>query len=786
MNDMTLPRAAVSATARPQGWQARMIHPLADQGVGKAGSFVTTTFELGQVLGTETLAITAWGLYRASINGRRVGHDVLTPGWTNYDARLSVQEYDIADLLQVGSNTIEISLGDGWFRSPLMWTGSGLANVWGEKIGALAEIRAARLGEPLLVTDASWTSGESQVRKSGIYFGEIFDARVKLVADQGVEVLDFDPGVLVAQECAPVGEMPGLAAVRTWKDAQGRTVYDFGQNIGGYVAFSGHGASGATVLFEHAEILDKDGTFYNVNFRSAEALVQYVFAGDAAEQYRPAFTFQGFRYARATITGDATIESIVAVPITSVPTPTASFTSANPLVDKLVQNTIWSQRGNFIDIPTDCPQRDERLGWTGDAQVFASTACYLADSHGFLAKFVREMMVDQEPDGAIAHVSPNPLRLKPPADGSSFAGSTGWGDAISIVPWTLFLHYGDRAILDEAFTAMTRWNDYVWAISDGPVVRPPSGWGAKGFSFGDWLQPQNDHLKAVPTMGDDAAATIYLYISSRQIAHIASILGREAAARRFAGRAEAVKQAFASEFITPAGRLLYDDQSSYALAFLHDLIPEAHVEAAKGFFKATIERARGRLGTGFIGTPALLPALVKIGEPELAASLFLQEEVPGWLAQVKRGATTIWERWDGIKADGSIFEPTMNSYNHYAYGAVCQWLFEAVAGFRPDPDKPGFEHVVFEPLIVPSLSPVAAHHDAKIGRIEAAWSVDGNRVTYEVLVPVHSTGTLVLRPEYQEIIVDGAALGRSSGETARCQLAPGRHTVTFRISRQED
>lgn len=761
-----------------------MIHPLSDRGVGQPGSFVTTRFELSEVLGTETLLITAWGLYRASINGKRVGAEVLSPGWTNYDARLALQDYNVASLLQVGENTIEISLADGWFRSPLMWTGNGLANIWGDKIGAFAELRVAPLGQVVVATDASWKSGETPVRKSGIYFGETYDARVVQDAAYGVEVLGFNANVLVAQECAPVVEMAPLPSIKSWKDDQGRTVYDFGQNIGGYVAFEGHGAAGAKVLFEHAEILDKSGAFYNVNYRSAQAVVEYTFSGQGREAYRPTFSFQGFRYARATITGEATIETIVAVPITSVPNPTARFTSANPLVNRLVENTIWSQRGNFIDIPTDCPQRDERLGWTGDAQVFAPTACYLADSHAFLAKFVREMMVDQEADGAIAHVSPNPLRLKPDVNGSTFSGSTGWGDAISIIPWTLFLHYGDKAILDEAFTAMKRWNDYVWSISDGPVVRPPSDWGAKGFSFGDWLQPQNDHLKAVPTMGDDAAATIYLFISSEQISRIAKIIGREDDARYFADRATAVKSAFAKEFITSAGRLLYDDQSSYALAFLHDLIPSEHVPAAKAFFKATIARARGRIGTGFIGTPALLPALVKIGEPELAASVFLQEEVPGWLAQVKRGATTIWERWDGIKADGSIFEPTMNSYNHYACGAVCQWLFEAVAGFRPDPEHPGFERVIFEPLIVPALSPVSADHDSVAGRIAAAWSIEGDAVTYNFTVPDSSQAELVLSPRYSNIFLDDEPVAAVGGGQVRRQVAPGTHTAKFRINWQ--
>src|SRR5690606_4897627 len=277
----------------------------------------------------------------------------------------------------------------------------------------------------------------------------------------------------------------------------------------------------------------------------------------------------------------------------------------------------------------------------------------------------------------------------------------------------------------------------------------------------------------------DAAATIYLYISSAQIARIAETIGQPDDAKHFAARAEAVKAAFADEFITPAGRLLYDDQSSYALAILHDLIPDQHLDAPKKWFKATIARARGRIGTGFIGTPALLPALVKIGEPELAASVFLQEEVPGWLAQVKRGATTIWERWDGIKADGSIFEPTMNSYNHYAYGAVCQWLFEGVAGFRPDPMLPGFRHIIFEPTIVPALSPVSARHDSAAGRIEAGWTVEGDRVTYDVTVPEGARGTLVLAPRYKDISVDGTPLAWTGGhEEARSLLAPGKHRVS--------
>ena len=777
MNDAT-PIGAASAS-RQHHWTATMIRPLTDKGVGTRASFLRKKFTLSSRGGAETLRISALGLYRAFINGQRVGDDQLTPGWTTYQERLSYQTYDVGPLLRDGENTIDIWLGDGWYRSQMGWIANPVYNTWGSEVAAIAELSAG--GRVLLATDGTWTSGYLPILKNGIYFGEVYDAREEgLPADQGVAAVEgFDDTRLIPHEVTGIKELEPLSVVSSSKDAQGRTVYDFGQNSGGYVSFTVKGERGAKIVVEHAEILDKDGNFYNVNLRSADARLEYILKGGGEESYRPVFTFMGFRYARVTVEGKAEISSIVSIPITSATHPSGAFNSAHALVNRLVDNTIWSLRANFIEVPTDCPQRDERMGWTGDAQVFAPTACYLNDSHDFLTKWLRDLMADQREDGAISHVSPNPYWER---GARNFAGSTGWGDAIVIVPWVLYTHYGDRGILEECLPAMLRWNDFVWSISDGPIVRPPSNWEGRGFTFGDWLQPQGDFAKPYPTIGDDAAATIYLYISSHLIAKIADVLGDKDVSKRFSDRAEQVKRAFQREFITGSGRIGYDDQTSYALAFLWDLIPAEHQEAAKDYFKATIARAHGRIGTGFIGTPALLPALVKIGEPALAASVFLQEEVPGWLAQVKRGATTIWERWDGIKADGSIFEPQMNSYNHYAYGAVCQWLFESVAGFRPDPNLPGFKHVVYEPTVIPALSPVAAHHDSAAGRIEAGWTVEGDKVTYEIVVPDGASGTLVLSPTYKDIAVDGEPMAWSGGEEkARSLLAPGKHKVTFRI-----
>ena len=758
-----------------------MVRPNCDAGAETQASYVRKVFDFVGDTTSARLRISALGLYRCFINGQRVGDDQLTPGWTSYWDRLSYQTYAVGDLLRQGKNTIDIWLGDGWYRSRLPFDKNSRTNMFGSEIGAIAELRAG--GDLIVATDTTWHSGLLPILKSGIYFGEIYDATQEgLPADRGTsEIENFDRSVLIAHETNGVKELTALRPIGQFQDEAGRTIYDFGQNSGGYVALTVRGTRGSRVTIEHAEFVDNHGHFDRANLRSAEARAEYVLKGEGVESYRPMFTFFGFRYARVAIEGQAEIVSIASIPISTAITQTGQFKSASPLVNRLVENTIWSQRSNFIEVPTDCPQRDERLGWSGDAQVFAAAACYLHDSEGILRKWLRDLMADQRPDGAVPHFSPDPTRNNESTHPGSY-GSTGWGDAICVVPWVLWEHYGDRSVLEETLPAMEKWVDFVWSISNGPIVRPPRAHSRRGFTFGDWLQPKGSTEKPLPTIGDDAAATIYLYISSVITAKAARVVGNAALADRMDARAKTVKEAFAREFVTPSGRLAYDDQTSYALAFVHDLIPDALVPAAKEYFKATIARAEGRIGTGFIGTPALLPALVKIGEPELATAVFLQEKVPGWLYQVKTGATTIWERWDAIREDGTAFAPAMNSYNHYAYGAVCQWLFEAVAGFRPDPVKPGFKHIIFEPTIIPELSPVSASHDSAAGRIEAAWTLEGDHVTYDVLVPEGASGTLLLPERSERCLLDGQFMTRPGGAGLhRATLAPGRHRITFKL-----
>lgn len=755
--------------------RAEMIAPEIDKGQGTAGTFVQTSWQMDILPLTATLRISALGLYRAFINGKRVGEDLLTPGWTCYDDRIAYQTYEVSELLQVGENRIEIWLGDGWYRSQLLWASNPIFNCWGDRVAAIAEIEAD--GAALLVTDASWKSGLSPVTRNGIYFGEDYDARIQPRTEAGIDLLDFDKGLLVPHEADAVRELAPLAPIDQWQDAEGRRLFDFGQNAGAYIRLRVSGKPGASVRVEHSEILGPDKAFDNRNYRSARAELRYMLCGEGEETYAPLFTFMGFRYARVTLEEDVSLLSIEMVPISSVPVATGGITTGVAAVNRLVENTIWSQRSNFIEIPTDCPQRDERLGWTGDAQVFAGTACWLADSERFLIKYLRDVMHDQRENGAVPHFSPDPTRLHPIDERGDWAGSTGWGDAIVIIPWQLYLHYGNREVLAECFPAMIKWLDYLWGISNGPIIRPPAEWGEHGFTFGDWLQPVGDNRKPRPTVADDCAATLYHFISTQLAARIARILGRDDEARRLDEHMKAIRAAFRTEFFSPSGRIAHNDQTSWALAFLYDLVPDDYKKAGKAYFRRVVEETDGVIGTGFIGTPALLPALTQLGMLDLAEKVFLNRKVPGWLYQVERGATSIWERWDAVAEDGSIYDPDMNSYNHYAYGAVCQWLFEDVAGLKLTPEGAGFTHLTLDPAILPSLSPVKAWHDVSQGRIEAEWTLEGDQVTYRVVLPEGVTADFRATPARMNAVVDG----RQVAAGASTEIGAGEHLITFHI-----
>ncbi|CDI12198.1 family 78 glycoside hydrolase catalytic domain [Agrobacterium pusense] len=755
---------------------ASMIAPRCDQGQGTQASYVAKDFEWIGAGDVAELYVSAQGLYRTFVNGMRVGDDLLTPGWTCYDHRLAYQVYDIAHLLKVGSNRIEIWLGDGWFRSQMMWVAKPIFNCWGSKIGAIAEVFVGK--KSILETSDDWVSGFLPITKSGIYWGEDHDARIKPKDIDGVEVIDFDQKLLVPHEAAAVKELAPIRPIRRWHDKNSREIIDFGQNAAGYVRFVVEGEPGSTVAVEHSEVLGPDDQFDNRNYRSARAKLTYTLNGEGLETFAPMFTFMGFRYARLSLFGKVAMKSIEMIPISSLPETAGGVTTGLEVVDRLVLNTVWSQRANFIEIPTDCPQRDERMGWTGDAQVFANTACWLANSRDFFRKYLRDVMADQRSNGAISHFSPDPTRLHPIPGRGDWSGSTGWGDCITVIPWHLYRHYADKQILHETFPAMLKWLEFLWGISDGPIIHPTPVWGDQGFTFGDWLQPVGDSRKPRPTIADDCAATLYHFISTDIAAKVADVIAQPREAVRLRARADKIKDAFQAEYFSATGRIAGNDMTSWALAFEYDLVPAEHRAAGREYFRRSVEDAGGVIGTGFIGTPALLPALTKIGLGHLAESLFLNRRVPGWLYQVERGATSIWERWDSIGPDGTIFSPEMNSYNHYAYGAVCQWLFEHVGGLQPSLKHPGFEEIIIDPFVMPALTPFSVWHECRLGRIEAAWTVQGDKVRYELALPAQVRGLLLSSSHRTNVTVGGVKIDFQGDGMA---LGAGRHLIEFKI-----
>lgn len=776
-------------------WQGVMIGPQTDAGAEGRAPTVSRTFSLKAQPASARLHITSYGVFRCFINGTRVGADELTPGWTSYRDRLGYLTYDIAAHLRAGENHIEVWLGDGWYRGELCWPAHRIVNAYGDRVGCLADVRIgfADGSTEVVSTDASWSSGLSPIVMSGLYPGEVYDARLEGEAGSrlGVDILPLDRATLVAQEAPPIRELAHLMPIERRELAPGVSIFDFGQNIAGVVRLRLEGERGATVRVNFAEILDAEGHDLNsTSYRAAKAQLDYTLKGGGEETYQPVFTFMGFRHARVTITGKARLVSIASVPLTSDLVETGSFSCAHPLINRLHENANWSLRGNFLDVPMDCPQRDERLGWTGDAQIFSPTATYLRDTVPFFRKWLRDMVADQREDGAISHVVPHPNRYHED-NMPNFYGSACWGDAICAVPWTVWTATGDKEILAENLPAMVRWIEYLTSMAPDGVRHPPIRIVERGFTFGDWVQHQGSTVKPNPNTGDDFVATAYYYASTRTTARAARIVGETAIAERHEALAEKIKAAFEAEFITSTGRLLYNSQGAYVFAFANDLIPARWHDKAIADFKEAIYRTGGlnepgmQLGTGIIATAQLLPTLSKLGLHDIAIRLLLVETSPGWLYQVKRGATTIWERWDGIDLEGTP-ATSMNSYNHYAYGAVVFWFYHHLAGIRHDPAEPGYGSIVMEPEFHPELAPLQATHETRYGAIEAGWTHEDGRITYSFSTPPGTRARLKLPAGAGEISLDGRPLDAAAAAeaTGRAGLAvdPGARRVTLRLA----
>jgi alpha-L-rhamnosidase len=767
-------------------WQASWIEPDVQERTDRSNPavYLRQDFKLSNNITRARLYVTCHGLYEIYLNNKQVGDQVFTPGWTAYDKRLQVQSYDVTDLLQQGDNAIGAMLGDGWYRGRLMVSKG--RNLYGEKVGLLCQIVITYRdrSKQIIPTDTDWKAATGPILMSDIYDGETYDARLEMPgwASPGfddnqwstVSRAKYDLGNLVASDGVPVRRMQEVKPVKIFRTPKGETVVDMGQNMVGRLRVRIQGQKGTQVVLKHFEVLDKAGNVYTENLRSARQTDTYILRGDGLETYEPYFTFHGFRYvAVENWPGELTLDNLTGIVIHSDTPWVGNFECSNPLINQLQDNIKWGQRGNFLDIPTDCPQRDERLGWTGDAQVFARTACFNADCAAFYTKWLADVAVDQKSSGAVPHVIPDALSYGRKDGGAS----AGWADVATVVPWTMYLCYGDIRILERQYPSMKAWVDYM-ARRAGE-----SFFWKQDFTFGDWLSfntTSSDYPGA--TTDKDLITQAYFARSTDLLIRAAQVLGKSEDVQRYSELLTKIKKVFQAEFVTPNARIASNTQTAYALALAFDLLPE-HQRPETAARLAEDVRKFGHITTGFLGTPLICHVLSDYGYFNEAFMLLNRKEYPSWLYPVTQGATTIWERWDGQKPDGTFQDRGMNSFNHYAYGAIGEWLYRVVAGIEINESQPGYKHIIIQPHPGGGLTSAQASLKSLYGQIRSHWQVIDGKMVLEIKIPVNTVATIHLPKakiaEIKESQMNELKEARRQGDVVTLRVGSGSYRFEY-------
>ena len=705
--------------------------------------YLRKSFDHAKTTDRVILRVTALGLYQCEINGQPVGDHVFAPGWTDYRKRVYVQSHDVTDLLVEGENVIGAILGDGWYCGQIA---EKSRQQYGERPLFLAQLEQVTglEAQVLLVTDASWKTSTGPILESDMLGGEAYDARLELGAwsspdyDDGywlpVRVAE-NPGIALEVSDAPPVRRTSVLSVLTPLDGRAfygghrSRVFDFGQNFSGRIRLTVQGVKGTHLKIRYAEILDADGKLYTENLRGARATDYYTLKGVGIETWEPLFTFHGFRYAEiawAESQSDPVFDLVEGIVLHSDTPVTGHFRCSHPLLNQLEHNIVWGQKSNFLEVPTDCPQRDERLGWTGDAQVFIRTAAFHMDVNGFFRKWLKDMRDAQKENGAIPPVVPNTHSFGLPED-----GGPAWADAALICPWTLYQCYHDTDVLRDHYECMQGYMTYLQnhKVKDYIRVHPDvDGWGG----FGDWLALDGSGRTEGGTP-KDLIGTAFYANNADIMARVSEILGKEEEARTYRELHEAVVGAFRRRFITPDGLMAGGTQTAYVLALHFNLVPDSARATSARELVRNIERNGMRLATGFVGTPYLLHVLEKAGYLDVAYKLLEQEAFPSWLFPVKNGATTIWERWDGWTPDKGFQDKGMNSFNHYAYGAVGDWMVSTVAGLEIG--EPGYRKILFKPRPGGTITWAEASLLTPQGKASIHWELKDEQLNLRLLVP---------------------------------------------------
>lgn len=714
-------------------WNPTWICPAQD--LGDPAAVFGTSFVSERKVSQATLTITALGVYEAKLNGKRVGQFVMAPGWTSYHKRLQYQEYDITDLLTTGQNKIEVTVGKGWYHGRIPgWGGCVYQDeLRARPFGFTAQITLTFEdgSTQILSTDESWKVSDGPVRLSEIYDGEIYNATKAPALDQAVTVFDGPTDTLIPQQGEEVHEQERLAVKNSFVTPKGEIVLDFGQNMTGYVELTVDAKAGDCVDLSFAEVMDKEGNFYTENYRGAKAQYHYI-CKDGVQTWHPELTFYGFRYIRVNAfpggVSAAKPENFTAIAVHSDMKRTGFLSSSNPLLNQLFSNIIWGQKGNFLDVPTDCPQRDERLGWTGDAQVFVRTACLNYDAEKFFTKWLADLAADQHEDGYVGHVIPDLLQ--------SPQASSAWGDAATVCPWQVYLAFGNPQILRNQYQSMKQWVSYITTTTTTKYL-----W-TGGTHYGDWLGLDAPSGSYKGSSNEDLIASAFYAYSTSLVIKAGTVLGEDVSELKelYAN----IVRTFQETWPT------YNTQTECVLAAHFKLAKDCQATADQ---LADMVRACGtKLQTGFVGTPYLLHVLSDYGHTDLAWDLLLRTKYPSWLYPVTKGATTIWEHWDGIMEDGNFWSKDMNSYNHYAYGSVADWVYGTAAGILPREDAPGYEKVTIAPHPDTRLDWLRAELDTRHGHISSFWTKEDAEWRYEITVPVEA-----------DIVIDGVCHSVKAG-----------------------
>ncbi|HOB05109.1 MAG TPA: family 78 glycoside hydrolase catalytic domain [Propionibacteriaceae bacterium] len=749
----------------PTTWQGQFISAAEPSEAGDPAPYFRREVEVGTGLRRATLHITALGIVEAYVNGTRVGDEVLAPGWTSYNHRLHVCTHDVTALLTAGTNALGAVVAEGWAVGELTWDLKRHVYADRPALFCQLELEYEDGRTEVVSSDSTFRVGTGPVRTAGIYHGETYDARLESGwAEPGFDdsgwaeatPYEWDLATLTDTGTDPIRRIEELPVVAITTSSTGTNIVDFGQNLSGWVRLTVTGEAGQTVTLRFAEILKPDGDLERETNRTAQATDTYILR-DGEQTWEPGFTFHGFRYVEVEgWPGELDPAALTAVVTHSDMTRTGWFETSNPLLNQLHANTVWSMRDNFVGVPTDCPQRDERLGWTGDLNAFAPTASYLYDVRAVLGSWLADLAVEQQASGSVPWVVPDVL-------GHASAPTGLWSDVAVSLPWALYSEYGDLEILRRAYPSMVAFIRQVEGDLD------ETGLWADGFQFGDWLDP--DAPAGNPSNGKtnpNLMGAAYLCRTTRELADTAALLGETTDAEHFGALADTVREAFRREWVTASGRLANESATAYALAIVFGILDPDQLAKAGDRLAFLVREAKHRISTGFAGTPLVTDALTLTGHLDDAYRLLLQTECPSFLYPVTMGATTIWERWDSVMPDGTVNATGMTSLNHYALGAVADWMHRVVGGLQRV--EPGWSRIRIAPQPGGDLSSAKSSHDTVLGRAESAWSLSGRELTVTAVIPDGASAEVVL-PQHPDGLV--------------VEVGPGEHSWSYEIPEPE-